>query len=125
MQTLETIQSLVDDISFDGWLTNATKNWKYLVRLDGDRPYLQIKFDGPDNMTGEMAEQNCRKWILSYHMTDDEIVSTAFKATFTAMEHETREQFKWRGQPIYRPHYNIYELHALSERNATMKREEI
>ena len=75
------------------------------------------------SMTGVMELQSCRKWILSYHMTDDEIVGTALKATLAAVEHEAREQFKWEGQPIFRPHYNIYELLALSARNATTKRE--
>lgn len=116
MQTLETIQALVADITFN--------DWDYLVKLDGDRPYLQIKFQAPCNMTGETYSQSGRKWMLSYHMTDDEIVSTALKATLTAVEHEAREQFKWRDQPIYRPHYNIYELHKLSSRGATMKRDD-
>ena len=115
MQNIQTIQQLVSGVSFN--------DWRYLVKMDGERPYLQIKFDAPCNMTGNMEEQSGRKWVLSFHMTDDEIIATALKATLTAVEHETREQFKWRGQPIYRPHYDIYELHKLSSRNATVKRE--
>jgi hypothetical protein len=114
MQTFETMRQLITEIEFN--------DWKFLLRKDGSRPYLQIRFEEPDNMTGEMTEWRCRKWLLSYHMTDDEIVSTALKATLTAVEHETREQFKWKDQPIFRPHYNIYELHKLSSRNATTKR---
>lgn len=115
MQTIETIKELISDVSFN--------DWRFLVKLDNDRPYLQIKFDAPCNMTGVMEEQSGRKWILSYHMTDDEVVATALKATLTAVEHETREQFKWKDQPIFRPHYNIYELHKLSSRNAVTKRD--
>lgn len=115
MQTLETMQNLIKDVTFN--------DWNYHIKLDGTRPYLQIKFMAPCNMTGVMEEQSSRKWLLSFHMTDDEIISTALKATLTAVEHETREQFKWRKQPIYRPHYSIYELHALSEKGATTKRD--
>lgn len=115
MQTIETIRNLIADITFN--------DWQYYITLDGNRPFLQIKFFAPCNMTGVTELQSCRKWVLSYHMTDDEIVATALKATLTALEHEAREQFKWRGQPIFRPHYNIYELHKLSSRNATEKRE--
>lgn len=114
MQTIKTIEQLVADITFN--------DWTYLVKLDTNRPYLQIKFNAPCNMTGEPQQQSARKWILSYHMTDDEIVGTALKATLTAVEHEAREQFKWKNQPIFRPHYDIYELHKLSSRNATTKR---
>ena len=116
MQTLETLRKLIAEVSFN--------DWKFILRKDGSRPYLQIRFDAPCNMTGVMEEQAGRKWLLSYHMTDDEIVATALKATLTAVEHEAREQFKWRKEPIYRPHYSIYELHALSSRGATTKRAE-
>ncbi len=115
MQTIETIEQLISDVSFN--------DWKFIVRLNDTRPYLQIKFDAPCNMTGEPQEQSGRKWILSYHMTDDEIVATALKATLTAVEHEAREQFKWKEQPIFRPHYNIHELHKLSARGAVCRRE--
>ena len=116
MQTLENIKKLVSGVSF--------KHWEYLVRMDENRPYMQIKFYAPDNMTGEPSQHSCRKWMLSYHMTDDEIVSTAMAATLMAVEHETREQFKWEGQPVFRPHMRVRELHSLSSRGMTSKREE-
>jgi len=119
MQTLENIKKLVSGVSFN--------DWNYLVRMDDLRPYLQIKFMAPDNMseTTELFEQNCRKWMLSYHMTDDEIISTAMAATLMAVEHETREQFMWEGQPVFRPHMRVRELHSLSSRGMTSKREEV
>jgi hypothetical protein len=48
-----------------------------------------------------------RKWFLSQHMTRSEIVQTAFKAVITAMEHEVREGFTFRGEPIYGPHWDV------------------
>lgn len=126
MQTPESIEKLVFDCEFN--------DWQFRVGYDGgqhadlplqeSRPWLQVRFSAPCNMNaGEEYTQSGRKWMLSYHMTDDEVVSTALKAVLTANEHEVREQFKWRGQPIYRPHYDIYELHKLSERNAVSKRD--
>jgi hypothetical protein len=73
------------------------------VRQDGDRQYLQIS-DG--KWTG-------RKWMLSLHMTDGEIVQTALAAVLAWFEHEAREAFKFRGKAIFNPHLS---LGALCER---------
>lgn len=79
--------------------------------------YLQIaETEGTDNVTGEPMSWRGRKWLISEHMTDGEIVQTVFKAVMTAMEHEAREQFKYRGQPILDPHYDIEKLVALRSR---------
>jgi hypothetical protein len=53
---------------------------------------------------------NGRKWFLSNHMTRSEVVQTAFKAVLTAEEHEAREHFKYRGQSIFDPHYDVDKL---------------
>ena len=53
-------------------------------------------------------------------MTRSEIVSTAFLAVLTALEHEAREQFRYRGRPIYSPHYDVEVLAKLWEDDAAM-----
>ncbi len=115
-QTFHSIKKLIGDVKFN--------DWNFLVKRGGTTPYLQIKFMAPCNMTGEMQEQACRKWQLDYHMCDEEIINTAWKAVEAAIVHEAREQFKWRGEPIYRPHYDIYALHELSKRNAVVSRKD-
>lgn len=60
--------------------------------------------------TGAPLPWRGRKWLISEHMTDGEIVQTVFKATMTAAEHELREGFKYRGQPIFDPHYDLEKL---------------
>ena len=119
MQTLKSIQDLIGDVKFNDW------NFQVNTNPDGT-PYVQIKFLAPGSFTNsdKLELQSCRKWQLSYHMCDEEIISTAYKAMLAAVEHEAREQFTWRGQAIYRPHYDIYALHELSSRNAVDKREE-
>lgn len=81
--------------------------------------------NGKCNVTGEPMSWNGRKWRLSQHMTDSEIVQTMLKAVLTAQEHEAREGFLYRGKAIFDPHYDVdllWELRArddaLSEREA-------
>jgi hypothetical protein len=79
--------------------------------------YLQIKFEAACNITGNTEVWKGRKWLLSQHMTDSELVQTAFKAVLTAMEHETREKFKFMGQSIFDPHYDVNLLVELRQRS--------
>jgi hypothetical protein len=84
--------------------------------------YLQITCDSKCNVTGVPLKWSSRKWLLSEHMTDGEIVQTAFKATLTAIEHEARETFLYRGQPVFGPHYDIEHLVALRSRPDALKK---
>lgn len=92
------------------------------VKEDGDRLYLQVKWKGHDAITGERAFQTGRKWFLSNHMTNSEIVQTAFAAIMAVMEHETREFFKYKGKAIFCPHYDVDVLVCLHESGAFDKR---
>lgn len=93
-----------------------------------DDMYLQIVCDeGTCNVTGEPLGWKGRKWRLSPHMTDGEVVQTAFMAVMAANEHETRERFTYRGVSVFDPHYNIEKLvelrmqpDALKEREAAL-----
>ena len=89
---------------------------RFLVggRLDtAQTTYLQIEVDRYDNDTGEPTRWKGRKWRLSPHMTKSEVIATALKAVLTALEHEAREQFTYRGERIYSPHYDVDQLVAL------------
>lgn len=83
-----------------------------MVKMDGDRAYLQLGFweIDRDNPAAPPAYQKSRKWMLSPHMTKSEVVQTAFKAVMTAEEHETREKFSYRGQPVFGPHFDLDQL---------------
>ena len=116
MQTNNTLQTLIDQCSY--------KDWDIKLRFKNDVPYLQIKFMAPCNMTGEMQLQSCRKWMLSYFMCNEEVLETAYKAVRTAVDHEMREQFKWKGQPIFRPHINPDVLYEMSLNDSIQKRDE-
>lgn len=98
--TLDEFRAILDQVQFG--------DWEFHVGLDGTRPYLQIRFRAPDNVTGETDKAwSGRKWFLSPHMTHSEVVLTALKAVMTAVEHETREKFLYRGRAILGPHIDV------------------
>lgn len=87
------------------------------------RSYLQVYHpEGICNVTGKPSPWSGRKWFLSPHMTRSEVVQTLWKALTTALEHEAREAFTYRGETIFDPHLDVDGLvafrqeHALSER---------
>ncbi len=82
-------------------------NWTISTGADGTRQYLQVTFIAPCNVTGDRKHHSGRKWFLSPHMTRSEVVSTAFMAVKAAVEHETREQFLYRGQAVFGPHWDL------------------
>lgn len=83
----------------------------YIDVLEGadNRPYLQVSFLASDstNKNTLPTQQRGRKWYLSPHMTDTELVRTAHKAIRAAVEHECDENFKYRGQAIFSPHTDV------------------
>lgn len=101
-QTIESLKELVSKCSCG--------NYEILVREDGDRPYLQVVFEGADSVTGKVEVQYCRKWFLSLHMCDSEVVRTAFLAVQQAAIHEVQESFRFMGKSIFNPHRSVYAL---------------
>lgn len=85
----------------DGAFFLAASVW--FIRV-GDRT------SGKCNVTGEDLKWWGRKWYISPHMTDSEIVQTIFLACKVAMEHELREQFKFDDQSVFDPHHHLPSL---------------
>lgn len=96
-------------------------NWKLKISSGEERVYLQITCNDTCNVTNEDFNWSGRKWYLSPHMTDGELVQTALKACLTAAEHEIREQFKYRGVSIFDPHYDIEKLVELRRNPESIK----
>lgn len=69
--------------------------------------FLQIHFIAQDTKTGDLCEQRCRKWRVSKYSTRTEVVETIFKACWITAYHEMKEQFLYKGQPIYSPHFDV------------------
>lgn len=66
--------------------------------------YVQVRF------TASGEPWSGRKWYLSAHATDAEVVQTALKAVLTAVEHEAREAFTYQGVALFQPHCSLEEL---------------
>ena len=92
------VAGILQQVKYKDWTFN------YDVRSDGNS-YLQVKFLAKDAESLKWELQSGRKWRLSPHMTPSEVVQTAFLACLTAEEHEVRESFLYKGQPVYGPHF--------------------
>jgi hypothetical protein len=65
---------------------------------------------GRCNRTGALVPWRGRKWRLSQHMTDMEVVNTAFLAVMACYEHELRELFKVDGVAVMNSHRDLHEV---------------
>jgi hypothetical protein len=104
----------------------AFQEYVFDVHLDGrGEIFLQASYLEPDTVTGVIGTQLTRRWFISPHMTDSEIVRTAFKCIITSMEHRAREWFTYRGRAIFGPHFDVEALHAVcGEKHSFDHREE-
>ncbi len=103
MLTLERIKFIVSQITFNDWM--------FVVgTYQEGTPYIQILFKDKDRISGVEEIQRCRKWILSFHMVDSEVIRTAYKAVEAAMLHEVQEAFKYKNARIFNPHLDLEEL---------------
>lgn len=109
--TLEEMSEVLDQVEFRDWDITLNRVYNDL----SVHTYLQVQFDATCNVTGELQRQHGRKWLLSPHMTRSELVTTAIKAVLTAIEHEAREEFLYRGEMIFAPHFDVEDLVTLSQ----------
>lgn len=94
------------------------KDWRFQVRAKNGVLFLQLRWESVCCVTGERSWQTSRKWMLSHHMTDSEVVQTALLAVLTAEEHEAREQFRYDGAAVFGPHYDVRALAKVEARDA-------
>lgn len=89
------------------------KDWEIKIQPSHDGAsyyYLQVCFIvGGETHSG-------RKWLLSQHMTESEIVQTALLAVLTAEEHEAREKFTYLDEPVFGPHLNVDRLFDITQK---------
>ena len=79
------------------------RDWQFVITdLEPRTLHVLFRADG-ESWTG-------RKWPVSQHMTESELVQTALKAVLTAEEHEAREHFTYCGRAIFGPHLDVHAL---------------
>lgn len=89
------------------------------------RVFLQVTYNAPCGKSGQVQEWHGRKWYLSKHMTDDEVIKTAYVAFESAVKHEIMEGFKVDGIVLFNPHINFEELLSISHREVKRDRFEL
>lgn len=104
--TVETMREILAHVRYPDFC--------FVLHAERQDLYLQIEVDGACNVTGGPMTWRGRKWRLSPHMTPSELVQTAFLAVLTAIEHEARERFAYRGAAIFGPHFDVDRLAALA-----------
>lgn len=93
------VQSILSDVQFN---LAGTKYW---FSYDPNRQLLY----GHHTIGGSQV-WTTRKWYISEHSTDSEILQTILKLCLTSAEHEAREAFTYRGKTIYGPHMDAKRL---------------
>lgn len=133
-QTYGHLVALAQQIKYPGleWKVYEKAQWSPNAGLPGAEPTEPPIYwgrweclDGPlavDNATGQAAPWYGRKWLLSAHMVDSEVVQTAWAALMMCLEHEAREHFTFMGTDVFNPHLDIYKVLDLRKSEALDKR---
>jgi hypothetical protein len=90
------IRAVIRDVKYPGWRFEFSEQ----------RFYIQGRFLAEHISTRKVEEQFTRKWYISAHATKNEIVQTCLKCVLAALEHEARENFRYKGAAIYGPHFD-------------------
>lgn len=123
-RSLEDIRAVVALCAYPGFDFKVDADKGSLSEIS--YPWFQIICpEGVDTRSGEPLPWKARKWKLSYHMTDTEIVQTVWAAVQRALLHEACELFRFKGAAIYDRHVDVHALAALvSQPNILDGREE-
>lgn len=107
MLTTDEVQEIIDNIQ--------CMDYNFTIIHTDSYSYLQAWYNEKDVDTGVPEVQKTRKWLLSQHMVKSEIVQTALKCVLTSLEHRAREHFKYKGELIFGPHFDIEAFYELAK----------
>ncbi len=93
------IQAVVDAVHAEG------RTFRLLEK--GDGYLLQCTYLERDVESNVVRDQHSRKWYVSKHMTETEIVETAWACYQRSVIHQAAEHFTYRGRRVYSPHFKI------------------
>lgn len=88
------------------------------------RFYIQVTYTAKCNKTGVSKLWHGSKRYLSDHMTDDEIIKTAYSAFKSVVEHEIMEGFKINGIILFNPHVSYQSLLKISNEEISRENNE-
>lgn len=104
---LERLRSILSKISYRDWQFEALLVSEVYV---GEGFFLRASFVEVDVETNRSEVQKGRKWFISTHATESEVVQTALLAVLVATEHEVRESFRFNETQVFGPHQNVHDL---------------
>ena len=110
--TLAGIEAIIADISYADWTFRSGKL--------GNGFFVQVEFWAEDCEHQHIRHRiwSGRKWYISAHSTVDEVGQTCLKTVLTALEHEAREQFTYKGMATFQPHTPIEKLVEVARERA-------
>lgn len=88
-------------------------SYEFDLELRGEVLLMSATYFENDINTGIPEKQRTRKWFVSEHATESEIVQTALKCILTSAEHNVREHFSYCGMPVFGPHINVQKVLSL------------
>lgn len=102
IESLDFLAAFVARVDYPGFT--------FCVGQKGDGYLLNVEF-----RDAKRELQRGRKWYISRHATESEIIHTCLLAVLTAEEHEAREHFLFDGKPIFHPHHTLPALESIAE----------
>lgn len=106
--TVSEMKDLIELVYYPGYRFEVVEDSRASI-------YLRASYIEPDIVSSEPECQYTRRWLLSPEMVKSEIIQTVFKCVMTSAEHRVREHFKYRGERIFGPHFDVDALVQLSK----------
>jgi len=107
-------------IKYDDKYTTLISNFPSTQpKVYDGRVYIQLEYNSSCNKDTDQDYWKGRKWYLSKHMTDDEIIKTCYAAFEACVKHEIMEGFKVDGKMLFNPHINFEALLSISDKEIT------
>lgn len=109
--TMEHIREVLDQCSF--------MDRKFLVMKKGDGFLIQMSYMEPDveKPGSEPVEQKTRKYYISPHMCESELVETVWLMVQRSQLHVASEYFTYKGRRVYSQHFDIQARLELCDNN--------
>ena len=103
--SFEQLNSILNKIKY--------KDWKLIAQNYTDCYVIKWVFldkDVTNPYDHNLYEQHCRKWFISKHSTESEVIRSAYLAVIQAEMHEAAEQFQFNDVRLFDPHTNYTDL---------------
>ncbi len=102
------VQAVLEQVRF--------RDWTFHTESQGEGTLLWCEFQALDIVSGALATQQSRRWWVSARTPRSGIVFIAWGAILSALEHEAREEFKYRGRRVAGPHMDVDEIWQIARR---------